>query len=128
MAQNPLDDRTDDFETYHIAFLTQKIGFRSPDAQKFWPIYNEMRADLRQLRKDRFRLRREMMQANNQKDDQALSKTMRSYVALRKREAEIHARFHAKLEAALPIETVFDYYRAEERWKVELLKKLKERK
>lgn len=126
MAQSPLDDRTEEFESHHIAFLSQKIGFTPNQAQKFWPLYNEMKAEQRILKKERTRLRRAMAQAKSNEDDEALRRSMRGYIGLKKKEAEIQAKFHAKLEQVLPINVIFNYYRAEEKWKAELLRRMRQ--
>jgi len=50
MAQRQNDPQTIELiKTKKIAFLTEAIGLTSQEAQKFWPVYNE-------LEKERYRL------------------------------------------------------------------------
>ena len=43
MAQQKLDPQTLELiKTKKIAFLTEQIGLTSQEAQKFWPVYNEL--------------------------------------------------------------------------------------
>src|ERR1035441_8570820 len=46
-------DRKDKIETMHIAYLTQKLDLTPAEAEKFWPVYNQYKADMEQLRKQR---------------------------------------------------------------------------
>src|ERR1700759_1951829 len=46
-------DRKDKIETMHIAYLSQRLNLTSAQAEKFWPIYNEFRAEQDKLRKER---------------------------------------------------------------------------
>ncbi|HTB99483.1 MAG TPA: hypothetical protein VK705_02255, partial [Ferruginibacter sp.] len=46
-------DRKDRVETMHIAYLSDKLNLTSAEAEKFWPIYNQYKADQDALRKQR---------------------------------------------------------------------------
>lgn len=41
---------TDKVESARIAYITDKLSLTPAEAQKFWPIYNQMTAELRALR------------------------------------------------------------------------------
>ena len=50
MAQQKLDPQTLELiKTKKIAFLTEQIGLTSQEAQKFWPVYNELDREKSQL-------------------------------------------------------------------------------
>ena len=40
----------DRIEPLKIAYITQKLGLTSEEAQKFWPVYNKFNDDLQKLR------------------------------------------------------------------------------
>lgn len=44
------DDRLKKAEALQIAFLTKELGLTPEEAQKFWPIYNNYKAELRKAR------------------------------------------------------------------------------
>lgn len=52
-------------EQAKIAFITQKLELTSGEAEKFWPIYNELRLKTKELKKDR---RGELFEIKNAKD------------------------------------------------------------
>jgi hypothetical protein len=53
MAQQPDGaDYSKRLEALKIAFITEKLNLSSDEAQKFWPIYNNYEAELRQVLRD----------------------------------------------------------------------------
>ena len=50
-AQPPRDDprQQERVEALEIAFISRKLALTPDEAQKFWPIYNEYKRDLRQV-------------------------------------------------------------------------------
>lgn len=41
----------DKVQALKIAFITQKLELTTPEAQKFWPVYNEYEDDVKKLRR-----------------------------------------------------------------------------
>src|SRR5665213_397267 len=48
-AQN----RKDNIENMHTAYLTEKINLTPEQSQKFWPVYNQFKLDQEELQKQR---------------------------------------------------------------------------
>ena len=48
---NKQRDREDKIHAYRIAFLTEKMDLNITEAEKFWPVYNEMKKETEVLRK-----------------------------------------------------------------------------
>ncbi len=46
------DSRKNKVETIQIAYLTKQLSLSPEEAQKFWPVYNEYRDELVDVRKD----------------------------------------------------------------------------
>jgi hypothetical protein len=44
-------DKKDRLESIQIAFLTKELSLTPEEAQKFWPVYNDYKAELAQARK-----------------------------------------------------------------------------
>jgi hypothetical protein len=55
---NYQDDRStsEKIEALQVAFLTQELGLTADEAQKFWPIYNDIKEDRDKLYKEKKRL------------------------------------------------------------------------
>lgn len=47
-AQN--GQRSEKIQALKIAFITQKLGLTSAEAEKFWPVYNEYEGEINNLR------------------------------------------------------------------------------
>lgn len=45
-------DRKNRLETIQIAYLTKELSLTQEEAQKFWPVYNDYRSELVQVRKE----------------------------------------------------------------------------
>lgn len=59
--------RGDKINAYRVAFLTEKMNLNSQEAEKFWPIYNEMKDEIASMRKDY----RPSKQPQNMNDEEA---------------------------------------------------------
>ena len=50
-AQELPDDKRDEkIQSLEIAFISRKLNLTTEEAQKFWPVFNEYRRDIRQMR------------------------------------------------------------------------------
>jgi len=49
--QNP-EKRSERVEAMRVAFITKRLNLSPEEAQRFWPVYNKFRADLKTLRKN----------------------------------------------------------------------------
>ena len=46
------DNKAQQIESMRVAYITQKLNLSTDEAQRFWPVYNSYRADLKTLRKN----------------------------------------------------------------------------
>ena len=51
-AQNANGQRSEKIRALKDAFITQKLQLAPPEAEKFWPVYNQYENEIRQLRSD----------------------------------------------------------------------------
>jgi Skp family chaperone for outer membrane proteins len=52
-AQPPqADDKLQQIEAIHIAYITKELNLTTEEAQKFWPVYNTYQAEAKQLMKE----------------------------------------------------------------------------
>ena len=47
--QQPDPKQEEKIQTLEIAFISRKLNLTTDDAQKFWPVYNEYKRDIRQV-------------------------------------------------------------------------------
>ena len=124
-AQRP---KSEEIESYKIAFYTQKLDLSPEQAKVFWPIYNDMQSEQAALRKERYQKMisfRKVNEIDNLSDSQVQS-LITSEFDFRQRDLNLEKKYYNKLKAVLPIKVVGKYYRAQEAFKRELLNRFKD--
>ena len=81
-------------EALKIAYITRKLDLSPEEAQRFWPVYNQYSAELRQTRQ-------RAMQNNITVIDQE------------EQELNIHKKYNGQFSQAIPAEKVNNFYKAE---------------
>lgn len=122
LAQNNKRDKIDALRT---TFINKKANFTAQESQAFWPLYNEMNDMLHAARKT-FR-----QKYNNTTDyNFATDKEAEAYLAaelnLKQKEYEIYRDYYEKFKKVLPVKKVAAVRRAEEDFKKEIIKTIKE--
>ena len=123
-AQQPTESKREKIEALRVSYITQKVNFTTPEAQAFWPLYNEMNDKLDAARKA-FR----QQYNKNTNYDFATDKEAEAYLsaelALKQKEFELYKEYYEKFKKILPIKKVAALRRAEEEFKHEIIKSLK---
>jgi hypothetical protein len=109
-----------------VAFITKALNLTPDEAQKFWPVYNEY--------SDKRDAVRKQLQANRQKvkdgaetlSPEELLRLADEEMTLRQQDLDLQKEMHEKLKKILPAKKLALLYVAEEDFKKELLKMLKE--
>lgn len=124
LAQRP---RGEEIESLKIAFFTQKLDLSPEEAKVFWPIYNDMQAELNTLHKERMQKMisfRKVDEIDNLTDAQ-VQNLITSEFDFKQRELNLNKKYYSKLKSSLPIKVVGKFYRAQEGFKRELLNRFK---
>jgi hypothetical protein len=115
--------RSQEIESYKVAFLTQKMDLSSDEAKIFWPIYNDFQKEQSALRKQRMQSgisQRKIDEIENLSDAQVQS-LINNELNYKQQSLNVEKKYYAKLKSSLPIKVVGKYYRAQESFKKELL-------
>lgn len=122
------EQKKEKVEAMKIGFITQQMNLTPEEAQKFWPVYNQMNNEIEALRKDR-QLARENVKDNFETmTDTEFEKLINDELASRQKEFDIQKKYVAQFKAVVPIKKVAQFYRAEEQFKRKLLEKIQEKK
>ncbi len=121
-------DKRENIEAFRIAYFTRIIGLSSEEAKTFWPIYNEMQLEQEKVRKERRNRTFNAKESIETMTDKELEKLVDDEINSRQRELDIEKKYHEKFKSILPINKVVKYYRAEEGFKRELVKRLQEQR
>ncbi len=121
----PAKERVD---ALRISFITKELDLSPEEAQQFWPVYNEFREKLEQIRQERDASVPKGPQAMNNLSDNQIEKAMEKMFALEQQELDLKRSYHERFLAILPVRKVGRLHMAEQRFKLLLLNELKKRR
>lgn len=114
-------------EAQKISFITQQVSLNPEEAQRFWPVYNELeqkKNDLReQARKLFFSLRNEI----DTMSDKQLNGISDELIEIRLKEVMLEKEYHNKFKKILSPRKILQLYQAEKQFQSMLLHQIKER-
>lgn len=118
-------DNRDKIESMRVAYLTKELDLSSKEAQTFWPVYNDYLDQLESLRK----IRRQQLKkiSPEQMNEKEAEQYIDSEIGFRLREAEIQKQYYSRFKQVLPVKKAALLIRAEENFKRELIKQLKDK-
>ena len=121
----PTDAKREKLEELRATFINKKVNFTKQESLLFWPLYNEMNDKLDASRKA-FRV----MYNNTTNYDFATDKEAEAYLnaelALRQKEFELYKEYYDKFKKIMPVKKVAALRRAEEDFKKEIIKSIKD--
>ncbi|MDZ4666943.1 MAG: hypothetical protein SGJ00_03565 [bacterium] len=117
--------RRDKIEAMKIGFITQKLDLSAEEAQKFWPVYNKYSDEQENSRKAfRGKVMEELADVDKMSNADA-DKALNDMIAFRSAEVELTKKYMAEFKRVLPTQKVVKLFVAEQQFKKELLKQLK---
>ncbi len=125
-AQGP-GARKEKIEALKVAYITKKLNLSPEEAQKFWPVYNKYQAEIEKLRKDfKGEMTEDLLNLEQLTSSEA-DKAINDMLAFRTNEVEITRKYTAEFKKVLSSQKVVKLFVAEQEFKKELLRMLKEK-
>jgi len=115
-AQSPKIDKA------RIQFITEKLNLEPAVAQKFWPVYNEYVDKLKSIRHERRKLFQEYNYSNNPAEAEQF---LKKYSQLETAEEQLKLEYIQKFKQIIGTVKTAHLIRAQEEFKLELVKILK---
>lgn len=115
-------------ESMKIAFITQKLNLSPEEAQKFWPVYNKYTDEQEKARKAFRGQMMEELQNIDEMTNAEADKALNDMLAFRTSEVDITRKYTAEFKKVLPSQKVVKLFVAEQEFKKELLKMLRQQK
>lgn len=125
LAQGQARER---LESYRIAFFTQRLKLTPSEAEKFWPLYNDLQERKAKIQAERVQITRRLNQEEKTLTDKELTVMGDKFIDLNVLETELSVKFHQQIKEVLPPAKVLRFYQAENQYKVMLLNQLQERR
>lgn len=120
------DSNMEKFKSMKISYLTEKLELTPAEAEKFWPVYNQheiARNDLSQKRRMRSK---ELASQETTISDKEAEEIIDQHIRLRQEALQLDVEFHNKLKTILGPKKVMQLYMAENQFREEMLKKLRD--
>jgi hypothetical protein len=127
-AASAQNQNREKLESYKIAFFTQRLKLTPSEAEKFWPLYNEMQEKRATIQAERQQLNRRSIQEAESLSDKELIAMGDKLIELEVLGTELSVKFHQHLKEVLPPMKVIKFYQAENQYKLLLLKELQDRR
>ncbi len=122
------ESKNDKIETMKIAFLTNKLNLTAKEAQLFWPLYNEYNQKMDALRKAKKSEYDEIKSKNGTPSDKEIAVYMEEVFLTKQKELDLQKEYYNKYIKILPMKKVAQLYQAENQFKKELLRIIKDKK
>ena len=127
-AQGPGDagDRREKVEAAKIAFITRELNLTPQEAQVFWPVYNQFQDEMKAINKKRAtELLDDKLNFDNMSDAE-LAKAIDNEFYYQQQELDLKKKYNEQFKKVLPVRKVAKYWVAEQKFKLFLLKQLRE--
>ena len=122
------EGKGDKIESMKIAFLTNKLNLTAKEAQLFWPLYNEYNQKMEALRKAKKSEYDEIKSKNGTPSDKEIAAYMEEVFLTKQKELDLQKEYYYKYIKILPMKKVAQLYQAENQFKKELLRIIKDKK
>ena len=113
----------DKIESFKIAFITQKLNLSSDEAQKFWPIFNEMQAAIKQSRQSS----KTDKPVNDMSEDEA-ARFIKESLDAEQKEYQAKQNAYNKFKGVISSKKIAMLRQVEREFKEEMLKKMQEKR
>jgi hypothetical protein len=130
-AQPGNKEHKDTWEKYRaekVAFLTNYLELTPPEAQKFWPVYNQLETERWESQKTRKELEEKVLEAEESMTDNQIKQLTREFAGSLKKEADMAADYNEKFLDILPPGKVLKLYKAENEFRMHMIKKFRDRR
>lgn len=122
------ESRREKYRAEKVAFLTEKLDLTPSEAQRFWPVYNELEKDRWETQKARRELEEKIreVEENNLSENEIIQLT-RDYSSSVKKEGELYIKYNEEFLKILPPEKVLKLYRYENEFRMYMIRKFRDR-
>lgn len=129
-AQPPGKDRADrkeKIEQLKIAFITKELELTTDEAEKFWPIYNEMSDKLHENKKEERTLQKELKENFDTLSEEEIKTKSQAILDKDIEQAELKKEYHEKIAGVIGYKKATKLLSLEQQFKRELLQHVKGR-
>ena len=121
-------DRWEKYKTEKVAFLTTNLDLTPQEAQKFWPIYNQMDKEKSEAQIKRRELERKVRDSGETLSDEESIKLTREFTSNMKKEGALNVKYNEEFLKILPPQKVLKLYKAENEFRMYMIRKYRDQR
>lgn len=122
------EQRWEKYRAEKIAFLTSNLELSPAEAQKFWPVYNQLEKERWEAQIFRRQMEEKVIEAEETMSDQKIKQLTREFAGSLRKEADLLVTYNEKFLEILPPGKVLKLYKAENEFRMYMIKKFRDRK
>lgn len=122
------ENRWEKFRAEKVAFLTTKLDLSPEEAQKFWPVYNQLEKERMAAHNHRENLEDKVRDTKDNMSEREIIKLTRDYASSMQKEAKMMVDYNEKFLEILPPGKVLELYKAENEFRFQMIKKFRDRR
>ncbi|MBP9688688.1 MAG: hypothetical protein KBE91_03690 [Bacteroidia bacterium] len=129
-AQHDMEEnegKNEKIEALKIGFITEKLELSTKEAELFWPIYNKFNAEVRSIRKSQRTIAKKFKSIAKPTELES-DKFISEQLQLKQAELDVAKKYIPEFKKVISATKVAKLLNIEHEFKVELLKKIKERR
>jgi Skp family chaperone for outer membrane proteins len=119
-------EREDKIDKLKIAFISNELTLTSEEAEKFWPIYNELEAKIKEIRKSNRKIEKEVEENYDKLSEEDAKKKFDDVIANEEKEIALRKEYNEKFSKVIGNKRTLKLLSLEREFKRELLDALRE--
>lgn len=119
-------ERWEKYRSEKVAFLTTNLNLTPEEAQKFWPVYNQMDKEKSDAQKKRRELEHKVRDAGESLSDKEITLLTREFAGNMKKEGALMEKYNEEFLKILPPKKVLKLYQVENEFRMYMFKKYRE--
>lgn len=119
-------EKREKMEARKIGFLTTKLNLDAEEAKRFWPIYNAYSDEMKQIRQEKKERAREAKDRRDEITDAEVGELIQQRFEMEQQMLNVKRAYNEKFSKVISNKQLARLYRAEEEFKEELLRRIKQ--
>ena len=120
------NERDEKIDKLKIAFITTELALTTSEAEKFWPIYNELETKIKELRKANRKIEKEIEDSYSTMTNEDAKKKLATVFENDQKELTLRKEYAEKFSKLLDDKRALKLLSLEQEFRRELLDRLKE--
>ncbi len=129
-SQGPGDDkdRDDKIEALKVGFITKELNLTTSEAEKFWPVYNEMDAKMKELRQSCRKINQDLKDSEEKITNDDAKKKLNTLFENDQKELDLKKEYSEKFIKIIGEKRTLKLLSLEHEFRRVLLERLKDRR